>query len=54
VILEHPAYSTDLAPCDFFLYPTMKNHLKGSNFETVDELEKATIAVLLNLQENEF
>jgi hypothetical protein len=29
MVLEHPTYSPDLALCDFFLFPTIKNHLKG-------------------------
>jgi hypothetical protein len=24
----HPPYSPDLAPCDFFLFPKLKTHLK--------------------------
>jgi hypothetical protein len=27
--LPHLQYSPDLAPCDFFLFPTLKTHLKG-------------------------
>ena len=26
--LPHPPYSPDLAPCDFFLFPKLKTHLK--------------------------
>ena len=26
--LSHPLYSSDLAPCDFFLFPKLKTHLK--------------------------
>ena len=28
-LLEHPRYSPDLAPCDFHLFPKMKEHLRG-------------------------
>jgi hypothetical protein len=35
VVVEHSVYSPDLAPCDFFLFPTMKNVLKGTNFDTM-------------------
>jgi hypothetical protein len=28
-VLEHPPYSPDLAPCDFFLFPKIKSALKG-------------------------
>lgn len=40
-ILEHPAYSPDLAPCDFFLFPTLKNVLRGKHFDDVNELAYA-------------
>jgi transposase len=29
VIVPHPPYSPDLAPCDFFLFPKLKMKLKG-------------------------
>jgi hypothetical protein len=29
-VLEHPVYSTDLAPSDFFLFPKIKDLLVGS------------------------
>jgi hypothetical protein len=28
-VVPHPSYSPDLAPCDFFLFPRLKNTLKG-------------------------
>jgi [histone H3]-lysine36 N-dimethyltransferase SETMAR len=41
-ILPHPPYSPDLAPCDFFLFPKLKEHLKGQHF-TNDEEVKAEV-----------
>ncbi len=38
-LLEHPLYSPDLAPCDFFLFPKMKNVMKGQHFLTVEALQ---------------
>jgi hypothetical protein len=29
--LEHPPYGIDLAPCDFWAFPTMKRELVGQN-----------------------
>lgn len=29
IVLEHPPYSTDLNPCDFFMLPNVKCTLKG-------------------------
>jgi len=34
------AYSLDLSPCDFFLFPRLKNHLKGHHFGTLDNIQK--------------
>jgi hypothetical protein len=30
--LEHPPYSSDLAPCDFWAFPAMKRELRGKKF----------------------
>ena len=35
--LQHPPYSPDLAICDFFLFPTVKDHLCGRKFESKEE-----------------
>jgi hypothetical protein len=32
--LPHPPYSLDLAPCDFFLFPKLKTHLKEHHSST--------------------
>jgi hypothetical protein len=29
---EHPLYSSDFAPCDFWAFPTMKRELRGKKF----------------------
>ena len=34
--LPHPPYSPDLAPSDFFLFPKLKDYLKGNRYETAD------------------
>ncbi|KAK3787019.1 hypothetical protein RRG08_037297 [Elysia crispata] len=41
-LLEHPRYSPDLAPCDFHLFPKMKEHLRGQRFETEEDIIQAT------------
>jgi len=30
-VLEHPPYSPDLAPCDFFVFPKINSALKGTS-----------------------
>ena len=39
--LEHPPYSPDLAPADFFLFPKLKKMLRGHQFESVKEVRAA-------------
>ena len=53
-ILSHPPYSPDLAPCDFFLFPRMKESLRGIKFETTEEIVRATKASLNDLDKDGF
>jgi hypothetical protein len=47
-VFEQLPYSSDLAPCDFFLSPTMKCVLKGTRFVSVDAV-KAKATELINI-----
>ena len=40
-ILPHPPYSPDLAICDFWLFPNLKNKLRGESYESREELRRA-------------
>ena len=33
-VLDHPLYSPDLSPCDFWLFPRLKEMLAGHRFES--------------------
>ena len=44
--LQHPPYSPDLAICDFFLFRTVKDHLRGRKFESREEPGSAITEVL--------
>jgi histone-lysine N-methyltransferase SETMAR len=33
-LLSHPPFSQDLAPCDFYLFPELKNLLAGKKYKT--------------------
>jgi histone-lysine N-methyltransferase SETMAR len=46
VIVPHPSYLPDLAPCDFALFPKLKIKLKGRRFETVSFTQRESQAVL--------
>ena len=46
--LPHPPYSPDLAPSDFFLFPKLKEYLKGVSFNSTDEAKHAAKTLLKN------
>jgi [histone H3]-lysine36 N-dimethyltransferase SETMAR len=54
ITLPHPAYSPDLAPCDFFLFPRLKKNLKGKRFVDVNEVEEKSQAALNSISKIEF
>jgi hypothetical protein len=45
-VIPHPPYSTDLAPCDFFLFPNMKLKSKEGQFNTTEEIQTESPTVL--------
>jgi len=53
-VLEHPAYSPDPAPGDFFLFPKIKKILKGRNFDDTDDIRSNTTAALKAIPRNQF
>ena len=38
--MEHPQYSPDLAPYDFFLFTKFKKKLRGQVFKDENEIEE--------------
>ena len=46
---DHP-YSTDLAPCDFCLFP----ELRGCRYETIEEMKEAVTKVIDTLTQEDF
>ena len=42
--LNHPPYSPDLAPSEYYLFRNLKSHLRGTRFRDDDELKAATEA----------
>jgi hypothetical protein len=54
VVNPHPPYSTDLAPCDFFLFPKMKLKLKGSRFDKTEDIQAESQRLLDTLTEKNF
>ena len=45
-VLENHAYSPDLVPNDFFLFPKIKEILKGRHFDYTDDIRSNTRAAL--------
>jgi len=52
-VLEHPAYSPDLPPIDFFLIPKIKEILKGRHFDDIDDIRSNTTAALKAIPQNQ-
>ena len=48
----HPPYSPDFAPCDFWLFPKLKEKLRG--YETIEEMEEAVTKVIDTLTQEDF
>ncbi|GFX20745.1 putative transposase [Trichonephila clavipes] len=49
-----PPYSPDLSPCDFSLFPKLKNHLKGHHFGTLENILTAVTDQLKAIPISEF
>jgi len=52
-VLEHPAYSPDLAPNDFFLSPKIKEILRGRHFDDIDDIRSNITATLKDIPQNQ-
>ena len=44
--VPHPPYSPDLAPCDYWMFPRLKEKLRGRRFEDVEEMKEAVTEAL--------
>ncbi len=44
--VQHPPYSPDLSPCDFFLFPFVKKKLRGRNFANIGEVIQEVDAII--------
>jgi len=53
-VLEHPGYSPDLAPSDVFLFPKIKEILKGRHFDDIDDIRSNAMAAVKAIQQNRF
>jgi hypothetical protein len=53
-MLLHPSYSPDLFPADFYLFPILKNAMKGTRFEAVSPLQQTVTRELKAIREEAF
>ena len=47
--VSHPLYSSDLAPCDFWLFPK----IRGCRYETIEEMKEAVTKVIDTLTQED-
>ena len=52
--VSHPLYSPDLASCDFWLFPKLKENLRGSRYETIEEMKEVVTKVIDTLTQEDF
>ena len=48
--VPQPSYSSDLAPCDFWLFP----QLRGCRYETIEVMKEAVTKVIDTLTQEDF
>ena len=53
-VLEQPPYSPDLAPCDLFLFPKLKEVIKGTRFQDSEAIKTAVTKELRAIPELSF
>jgi transposase len=53
-VLALPPYSPDLAPCDYWLFSHVKEHLRGKRFVSEDNINTAVTASLKRPSKNEY
>ena len=51
-IVPQPAYSPDLAPCDFWLFPKLKRPLRGNRFESIEDIKRESKRALMAIPES--
>jgi len=52
--MDQPPYSPDLAPCDFWLFPKVKNTLKEQRFADLSDIQRNVKTLLRGIPENDF
>ena len=53
-VLNHPPYSPDLSPCDFFLFPRLKTMLSGNKYTSRSSLGSAIYQCLQQIPKEDY
>ena len=53
-VWQHPRYSPDLSPCDFWAFPERKAHIKGHVFQNLNDLQTTVCRELRALPAADF
>ena len=53
-VLNHPPYSPDLSPCDFFLFPRLKKMLSGNKYTSRSSLGSAIYQCLKQIPKEDY
>ena len=53
-VLDHPTYSPDLSPCDFWLFPRLKEMLAGHRFESHCGIGSAVYQCLQHIPKEDY
>ena len=53
-VLNHPPYSSDLSPCDFFLFPRLKKMLSGNKYTSRSSLGSAIYQCLQQIPKEDY
>ena len=53
-VLDHPSYSPDLSPCDFWLFPRLKEMLAGHRFESRCGIGSAVYQCLQSIPKEDY
>ena len=53
-LIRQAPYSPDMAPCDFWLFPKLKMPLKGTRFESGEDITRNAMAQLYKIPQEAF
>ena len=53
-VLDHPPYSPDLAPADYFLFRKVNSHLKRRLFDSISDIQMTVTSTLSTTAKDDF